>query len=1267
MSSFYRQKANLQLFIIINLILLVSFVSTAFCQLASSSWPMAQHDNKHTGVGSYWIKPTLPILKWFYSPEGACSDFTTDPVIDIYGNVFIGCNDGILYKINSNGTLVWTYNTNDTITSQSPAIDSNGNIYFGAQNAFFCLGAAGNLVWTNPNIDNCSSPAIATNGNIITTYKGAGFSTIYSLNPTTGAILYSIQDNTAPAMATGYSPCIDNSGNIFADFYGNTASSLIYSIPANFSSSSKVNTGSGITTPLSIGNDGTLYFGTDNDGLIAWNADLSSQKWNVPLGVGGQINGWISCYYDSANSMDLLYFGTNSNYIICCDSLGNLRWSYLTGSAILTGSAVDLSGNLVVSSNDQFLYALSKTGTLLWSYNTQSTNISNPAIGPDGTIYITTGGTLLSFENPPPVTLSPTATITATPTISPSPTLTITPPPPPPGAGPWPMFRQDPLHQASSLMFGPNDPEIKWTFKASGGFYSSPVQGLSGTIYIGCDDGKLYAFNPDGTLKWSYTAGGAIKSTPFVNINDEVYFGCMDTKLYAIYAINSTVYLKWTYKTNGEIESSPNIATSDWTVYVGSRDNNLYAIGNDGTLKWKYQTGNWINSSPAIGVDGKIYFGSYDGKLYALNPDGSLIWAYNAGDFIKSSPSIDNNGNLYFGCRNYKVYSLNKNGGFRWSYNTGFEVESSPAILFNSTVAIGSRDKTIYAFKTSGELKWSYQTNNHFVSSPAYTKDGTLLIGDRNNNLYAMDVFGIPKWILPFEKDIYSSPIVGEDSFIYCADINGNFYAIGEKPTPTPTLTITSTPTITKTRTPTLTSTLTQTATLTATPTPSLTPTITSTPTLTLTATPTAQLKVLIPYYRQNDFQSTLLKVSNLDSSSIDITASFHDPEKVGSSQSQFTLSPNQSNLVFSNDLITGLSSGYVTLSWIAGKLDVWQAIYYTKEFKGFPVNFVQNQNSPVYIPFWQVTRDIDTKLIFATMPSSMPVDAKIKLYDLNGNIVLDLDKTINANGFQVVSIGKDIISAYGSGVITFNGPLNIFGFIENSTTGTGYPIAFNDPIVNDNIGSTKSVFSAYWQTNIAQFINTYVMISNPGEIQAIADVKFKDKSGSVLQSLPITLDSHVLRNIDVSSLIPSNSGSVEIVLSSGTINPWSTVLGAKSGYPVGFSPLRSTPVNIPFWQVNKTNKISTYISIYNPNPTDVTPTINILERNGISFYSGSVQTIPAGTTVIIDIGSYVNVQSGTGIAKLEYPDNTFLSVWGLIFSNPAGTGYPLTFDNIYQ
>ena len=109
--------------------------------------------------------------------------------------------------------------------------------------------------------------------------------------------------------------------------------------------------------------------------------------------------------------------------------------------------------------------------------------------------------------------------------------------------------------------------------------HSSPSIGSDGTVYVGSEDGKLYAFNPKSGAKL------------------------------------------WEFKTGSGVESSPAIS-SDGTVYFGSDDNKLYAInGKSGVKLWEFETGAPVTSSPAIGSAGTVYVGSMDKKLYAIKTD----------------------------------------------------------------------------------------------------------------------------------------------------------------------------------------------------------------------------------------------------------------------------------------------------------------------------------------------------------------------------------------------------------------------------------------------------------------------------------------------------------------------------------------------------------------------------------------------------------------------------------------------------------------------
>ena len=366
-------------------------------------------------------------------------------------------------------------------------------------------------------------------------------------------------------------------------------------------------------------------------------------------------------------------------------------------------------------------------------------------------------------------TIDNTASISCTQVTTPvtSNTATVTVAASTAGRGDWWMFNHDPQHTGRSPFNGPASPVLKWQYATGASVYTtSAAIGADGTIYIGSDDGFLYALDgTTGTVKWQYNTGNQVWSSPAIGVDGTVYVeffafnpadGTLkwqskmeytastspvigtDGTLYigsdegTVYAINSTNgVLKWQYTTGGTVDSSPALSL-DGTVYVGSRDDNLYALdAATGTFKWKYPTGNWIDGSPSIAADGTVYFGSEDGYLYAINPaDGSLKWKFNSTSEFFNTPVIGADGTVYAAAGN-GVYALNPaDGTMKWPEYKAINVNySSPAIGADGTIYVGAQDNYLYALNPAdGSLKWRYLTGNWIESSPA--------IGSRWDDLF---------------------------------------------------------------------------------------------------------------------------------------------------------------------------------------------------------------------------------------------------------------------------------------------------------------------------------------------------------------------------------------------------------------------------------------------------------------------------------------------------------------------------------------------------
>jgi outer membrane protein assembly factor BamB len=312
----------------------------------------------------------------------------------------------------------------------------------------------------------------------------------------------------------------------------------------------------------------------------------------------------------------------------------------------------------------------------------------------------------------------------------------------------------------------------QWSYKTGGTVYSSPAI-VNGFVYVGSNDGDVYALNATtGAKLWSYATGTVVYSSPAV-VNGVVYVGSLDDD---VYALNSTTGAKlWSYATGGAVYSSPVVVNG--VVYVGSDDHDVYALNaTTGAKLWSYTTGGPVESSPAV-VNGVVYVGSYDDDVYALNATtGAKLWSYATGSAVASSPAVVN-GVVYVGSQDHVVYALNATTGTElWSYTTSSLVDSSPAVV-DGVVYVGSYDGNVYALNaTTGAELWSYNTVSFVESSPAVV-NGVVYVGSYDDNVYALNAAtGAELWSYVTGNAADSSPAV-VNGVVYVGSYDGNVYA----------------------------------------------------------------------------------------------------------------------------------------------------------------------------------------------------------------------------------------------------------------------------------------------------------------------------------------------------------------------------------------------------------------------------------------------------------------------------------------------------------
>jgi len=323
---------------------------------------------------------------------------------------------------------------------------------------------------------------------------------------------------------------------------------------------------------------------------------------------------------------------------------------------------------------------------------------------------------------------------------------------------------------------------VKWTVSFNAPVWSSPAV-ANGSIYIGTLGGKIDAVDALGHVIWEVTTSDLVIPTPAIGPDGTVYVGSDDGNLYALDPADG--HEKWRFTATGtdkSFESSPAIGT-DGTIYVGNGNGEVYAINpTNGTKKWEFDTGAWIVSSPAVKGD-MVYIASQNGKVYALQTsNGAKSWEYDTGDFLWSSPAVTNDGTIYIGGFSGKVYAINSNGTDKWTVSLASDyIIPSPAIGSDGTIYMGSDDGNLYALNADGTVKWAFSVpgpDHSIESSPAIGSDGRIYFGCGDGKVYAVNPDGSEAWEVATGSWIVSSPVIDASGALYIANEGGMLYAI---------------------------------------------------------------------------------------------------------------------------------------------------------------------------------------------------------------------------------------------------------------------------------------------------------------------------------------------------------------------------------------------------------------------------------------------------------------------------------------------------------
>lgn len=251
-------------------------------------------------------------LKWNYTVSGS---IYSSPAAADDGTFYVATySPPILYALNPNGTLKWTYNA-DRAIYRDIAVDYAGVVYIPAGDRVYPINPDGSAK-TDPNdpwqrqlifygAELFNSPVIDINSSrLYITERAGSTATIwaYDLNGTYlwDYYIVGVRFNT---------PSLSSSGVLYVT---SPTNGKLYALNPNGTLRWTYDAGSPIYSPVAIGADGRIYFGSDNNVMHAVNPD-GTVAWNY----NKAINPGMGVYYaPSIGSNGAIYFPSEDAYLL---------------------------------------------------------------------------------------------------------------------------------------------------------------------------------------------------------------------------------------------------------------------------------------------------------------------------------------------------------------------------------------------------------------------------------------------------------------------------------------------------------------------------------------------------------------------------------------------------------------------------------------------------------------------------------------------------------------------------------------------------------------------------------------------------------------------------------------------------------------------------------------------------------------------------------------------------------------------------------------
>ena len=174
------------------------------------------------------------------------------------------------------GNELWRFSAGDVLFS-SPALDSSGNIYFGALNGrVYSVDDDGNERWSAQTGDWVES-SVALSPDESTIYVGSWDNSLYAIDSSTGVVKWTF----ATGSLIFSSPAVAQDGTVY--FGG--ADGFVYGLSPDGISLWETFVGGEVDASIAVGPNGNLYAATSEGVVLSLDRDSGEEIWSFQVPV----------------------------------------------------------------------------------------------------------------------------------------------------------------------------------------------------------------------------------------------------------------------------------------------------------------------------------------------------------------------------------------------------------------------------------------------------------------------------------------------------------------------------------------------------------------------------------------------------------------------------------------------------------------------------------------------------------------------------------------------------------------------------------------------------------------------------------------------------------------------------------------------------------------------------------------------------------------------------------------------------------------------